>query len=73
MAQIFTVQHICAIILVLLAYGQYRFSKNYKNTMFHHGTQSTASYGAAMIVGNYAIIVILLVAACSLAFGPLSH
>lgn len=73
MANILTAQHIFSIVFLVLAVLQFRFAKNYKNTLAKHGTKDQATFGALTLVGNYVIVIILLVVAYSLSFGPLSH
>ncbi|MFC6176781.1 hypothetical protein ACFQAV_08000 [Companilactobacillus huachuanensis] len=70
---IFTAQHIFSIIFIIAAYFQFRFSRNYKKTMMKRGTSGPATFGASMMVGNYAVVVTLLIVAISLLIGPLSH
>jgi len=68
-----TVQHIFSIIFIAAAYFQFRFARNYRRTILKRGTPSPTTFGAAMMIGNYATVVLLLIVVISLLIGPLSH
>lgn len=73
MANILTVQHIFSIVFLALAYFQFRFTRKYRKTIMKRGTDTPTTFGPAMMFGNYAAVVLLVVVAFSLSFGGLSH